>query len=708
MGRPTVSHRSTRLVPGWVSCCAALLLAVASAAASTVSYDSDGDGLIEISSLAQLNAIRWDLDGDGAADQGTNTSSYAAAFPNAAAGMGCPATSCTGYELTADLDFDTDGDGDVDGADEYWNGGAGWEPIGSAGSGNEFTATFDGNSYTIQSMYIDRSSSRVGLFGVVGDGGQVRNLVLTGVSVTGSGRGAIVGGLAGRNAGSITASHVTGSVTSTGVGRCEVGGLVGRNAGSSGASRSIVASHASASVTGSGSHGRIGGLAGYNYGSIRASYATGAVTGTGGNGAVGGLVGFHNGGDIVVSYASGAVTGENHVGGLVGKNWGGGIGACYASGAVSGTDYVGGLVGEIQGSIRASYATGWVTGTGTSVGGLVGRDYDLVINNRSSFIRNCYWNTVTSGRVSSAGGEGKTTAELQTPTGYAGIYAAWNVDVDNADGDYDGTTGGDDPWEFGTAQQYPALRADLDGDGTATWREFGEQRPDAPPPTDAGSPNDATLKALGVSPVDIEGFAADVLAYHIGVAHAVSEVTVTPYLNDDGATIDINGTTVASGSGHTVSLAEGSNEITITVTAQDGTTTREYSIGADRGSDAPFGWNVTEDFNDLGLAEEIHPMGIWESETPCGLCVRGILGVSAIPVPFRIAWRTAERTCVGTASPPRNGVQTVSIHWKLGKTTTQEALRRTVPQCMWRIMCRRSFLPTAWPHTHGIRARKSV
>ncbi|MCY3738611.1 MAG: cadherin-like beta sandwich domain-containing protein [Gemmatimonadaceae bacterium] len=607
--------------------CAALLLAAASGAASPVSYDSDGDGLIEISSLTQLNAIRWDLDGDGAADNSTNASSYAAAFPDAAAGMGCPTTSCTGYELNADLDFDTSGDGAVNSADEYWNGGAGWEPIGDSGSGNEFIATFDGTRHTITRLYIDRSSGRIGLFGVVGDGGQVRNLGVLEVAVTGSGRGIVVGGLAGTNAGVIAGSYVTGAVSNTGTGAGYVGGLVGRNAGSSGASRSIVASHASASVTGSGSHGRVGGLAGYNYGSIRASYATGAVRGTGGNAEVGGLVGFHNGGSIAVSYASGAVTGESHVGGLVGKNWGGGIWACHASGAVTGDGYVGGLVGEIQGSIRASYATGWVTGTGTNVGGLVGRDYDLVINNRPSSIRNCYWNTVTSGRVTSAGGEGKTTAELQTPTGYAGIYAAWNVDVDNADGDYDGTTGGDDPWEFGTAQQYPALRADLDGDGTASWREFGEQRPDASPPTDAGSPDDATLKALGVSPVDIEGFSADVLAYHIGVAHAVSQVTVTPYPSDEGATIDINGTTVSSGSGHTVSMREGRNPvIAITVTAQDGTTTKEYSIAVDRGSDAPFRWKVVDDFNDLDLDHRWYggPYGIWSNGTTMWVtCPRG-------------------------------------------------------------------------------------
>ena len=32
---------------------------------TTVDYDSNDDRLIEISNLAQLNAIRWDLNGDG-------------------------------------------------------------------------------------------------------------------------------------------------------------------------------------------------------------------------------------------------------------------------------------------------------------------------------------------------------------------------------------------------------------------------------------------------------------------------------------------------------------------------------------------------------------------------------------------------------------------------------------------------------------------
>ena len=104
-------------------------------------YDADDDGLIEVWNLAQLNAIRWDPDGDGS----SGNSNYNEAYPLAQSAMGCPASGCRGYELAADLNLDTDGDGEVDSDDDYWNDGAGWQPIGS--SSNRFDAIFDGNGY---------------------------------------------------------------------------------------------------------------------------------------------------------------------------------------------------------------------------------------------------------------------------------------------------------------------------------------------------------------------------------------------------------------------------------------------------------------------------------------------------------------------------------------------------------------------------------
>ena len=60
-----------------------------------------------------------------------------------------------------------------------------------------------------------------------------------------------------------------------------------------------------------------------------------------------------------------------------------------------------------------------------AVDGLVGLDLGTGLN-----VTNSYWDTETSGQSSRAGGTGQTTTELQSPTGYTGIYENWNIDVD--------------------------------------------------------------------------------------------------------------------------------------------------------------------------------------------------------------------------------------------------------------------------------------
>ncbi|WP_419913051.1 hypothetical protein [Candidatus Poriferisodalis sp.] len=72
------------------------------------------------------------------------------------------------------------------------------------------------------------------------------------------------------------------------------------------------------------------------------------------------------------------------------------------------------------------------------------------MGHRGGSITASYWDSDES-QATGPGGEGKTTAELQTPTDYTGIYANWNVDLDG-----DGSA--DDPWDFGTSCQYPVLK----------------------------------------------------------------------------------------------------------------------------------------------------------------------------------------------------------------------------------------------------------
>ena len=54
-----------------------------------IDYDTDNDNLIDVTSLAQLNAIRYDLNGDGAVAD-SDTMNYNAAFPRRRLGHGLP------------------------------------------------------------------------------------------------------------------------------------------------------------------------------------------------------------------------------------------------------------------------------------------------------------------------------------------------------------------------------------------------------------------------------------------------------------------------------------------------------------------------------------------------------------------------------------------------------------------------------------------
>jgi hypothetical protein len=142
-----------------------------------------------------------------------------------------------------------------------------------------------------------------------------------------------IGGLVGRNdvPGSVSASYSTASVR----GWADVGGLVGRNEGTierSWASGSVIA------AAGMNDEEDAGGLVGYN-----------TVTGT-----------------ISDSYSLGEVNGTDWVGGLVGYN-SGVIARSYSVGIPNGVSDVGGLVGEtVDGAVEDSFWNVTTTGIGAS------------------------------------------------------------------------------------------------------------------------------------------------------------------------------------------------------------------------------------------------------------------------------------------------------------------------------------------------------
>ena len=259
-----------------------------------------------------------------------------------------------------------------------------WTPIGT--SGNTYKGTFDGNGKTITGLTVTGSDEYAGLFGFIGSGGTVKNVVLEDVQITSDNSSGLAGGVAGYSWGNIENCSVSGSVSSNST----AGGVVGTQLGGS-----ITGCSSSATVKGT---QKAGGMAGATNGgaSLTGCYATGEVT----------------------LESSGS---DNYfAGGVVGNN--GGIStltACYATGSVSGsgsgTIYVGGVTGDnLASTLTACYhANGTVSGTGSGTiytGGVAGRNY-YISTSLPATITACYWgsNGQTQGIGYNQTGIGGTT-----------------------------------------------------------------------------------------------------------------------------------------------------------------------------------------------------------------------------------------------------------------------------------------------------------
>lgn len=275
------------------------------------------------------------------------------------------------YVLVENLDQNSPGYDEIASADA--NEGAGWEPIGAIDFEEEdddydtpiftpFNGGFDGQDLTISGLSVDRPDYvGAGLFTSIGESGQVANLNLIDVDITGY---LASGPLAGASYGEVANVYASGAVYSDSV----AGGLVGSNFKQEGDSGLITNSASEVEVSGL---NEIGGLVGSNEGVIFESNATGDIIGHESANYIGGLVGLNDYGKVINSFAEGSVNGSEVVGGLVGSNKWGSIYNSYARGEVDGYEWVGGLAGENTSLISNSYAEGDVSGEHT-IGGLVG------------------------------------------------------------------------------------------------------------------------------------------------------------------------------------------------------------------------------------------------------------------------------------------------------------------------------------------------
>jgi hypothetical protein len=245
---------------------------------------------------------------------------------------------------------------------------------------DDFTGTFDGNGKKILNWTSDN-----GFF--VRSTGVIKNLTLVNAQINYSGISRI-GALVSTNdvGGQVINCSVSGAVTATVSATTFVGALVAVNNGT------ITLSQSNSSVSGKSA---VGGLVGYNSGVISKSSSIGQVVAT----------------------ASGSGMGA---GGLVGTNMGT-LSDVYSKAAVQGASQVGGLIGLNKSTLSNGFSSGSVTGSATLIGGLVG-------DNTGGSVSLSFWDTQSSGQVTSAAGSGKTTAQMFDATTYAGwnFASLWN------------------------------------------------------------------------------------------------------------------------------------------------------------------------------------------------------------------------------------------------------------------------------------------
>lgn len=282
-----------------------------------------------------------------------------------------------------------------------------WTPIGAIY--NSYTGTFDGNGKTITGLTVTGSDQYAGLFGYIGSGGTVKNVVLEGVQITSDNRLGDAGGVAGYSYGKIEYCSVSGSVSISGT-NSYAGGVVGFQFGGS--------------ITGCSSSA-----------TVNAGILAGGVAGSTDSGA-----------SLTGCYATGNVTvessGSGTSGGVVGRNGASStLQACYATGSVtcsgSGTIYAGGVTGTNNGgTLTACYhANGTVSATNGTTGGVAGRNYDLIASLPAT-ITACYWgsNGQTQGIGYNQAGTGETTqvdgTDVTWQTAVDGMNSAietWNT-----------------------------------------------------------------------------------------------------------------------------------------------------------------------------------------------------------------------------------------------------------------------------------------
>ena len=190
-----------------------------------------------------------------------------------------------------------------------------WTPIADCMEDHttQYSGTFDGNNKTVSGLYLNGNSTRIGLFGSSEADGNIKNVGVVDSYFKGKD---FVGGVCGRNDGTITNCYNAGNLTAIDS-SAAIGGICGYNGGT------IANCYNTGTVTATGSIASVGGVCGCSIAPISNCYNIGTVTATSSGADISGICGYYfgpvtncyyladtedeNGGKTAAQFASGEI-----------------------------------------------------------------------------------------------------------------------------------------------------------------------------------------------------------------------------------------------------------------------------------------------------------------------------------------------------------------------------------------------------------------
>ena len=275
---------------------------------------------------ADLTTDKYDINGNGSKDEvyeisnagqlywfaGLVNGTLSGVTQNTSANAVLTANITVNENLLDSLQYDAEGN--VSNGSDFIS----WTPI-ADWMGNrttQYSGTFDGNNKTVSGLYFNNGNSiRIGLFGSSEADGNIKNVGVVDSYFKGN---EFVGGVCGRNEGTITNCYNTGNLTAINP-TAAIGGICGINDNGG----TIANCYNTGTVTATGSTASVGGVCGCSLAPISNCYNIGTVTATSSDADISSICGFNygpitncyyladtedeNGGKTAAQFASGEI-----------------------------------------------------------------------------------------------------------------------------------------------------------------------------------------------------------------------------------------------------------------------------------------------------------------------------------------------------------------------------------------------------------------